>query len=112
MPAHYCCPIEPGLRFKNNFHPGTDSGLVITMNNRDDQADKPKDSLKQAIAKRKTQEMLRAIEDKKVAEARGDVKRASQSMPAATDPKRTSQSVPAAADPKRASQSMQAASDP
>src|SRR5436190_1044208 len=68
-------------------------------------------SLQNEIKKRRTQEIARAIENKKIEQARGgdDPRRTSQSMPSvpAPDPRRASQTTNVA-DPRRASQTANA----
>jgi hypothetical protein len=93
------------------------------MSDKDQKPDKSGFSLQNEIKKRKTQEVQRAIEQKRVTEARGeaspkaDPRRTSQTsgvVPSAKDPKRTSQTTNAApsADPRRATQTVRSVTDP
>src|SRR5579859_5008867 len=93
------------------------------MSNSYEKPHKPEGSIKQAIAKRKTQEILRTIEDKKIAEAHGDsttgdFKRHRQSLPVTRTADRTSKThssagdLPRSADPRRTTQIRPNSADP
>jgi len=68
---------------------------------KDPQLDKSAFSLQNEIKKRKTQEIQRTIESRKVAEARGEI-------PASSDPRRSTQTIRVVSDSSRATQTAKA----